>query len=77
MRPSSPRCSQDLKTEIAKHPDLPGGHAVLVIENWQSDDQGAQPEEGDAPHLVGHDAGRQRRAAALREHGVRPPRLEL
>jgi ubiquinol-cytochrome c reductase cytochrome b subunit len=34
---------QDLKTEIAKHPDLPGGHAVLVIENWQSD--------GKAPNL--------------------------
>jgi hypothetical protein len=41
---NAPKLSEvlrDLKTEIAKRSDLPGGHAVLVIENWQSDDKGA------------------------------------
>jgi len=41
---NAPRLTEvlrDLKTELARHPDLPGGHAVLVIENWQSDDKGA------------------------------------
>jgi hypothetical protein len=31
---------KELKAEIAKHSDLPGGRAVLVIEDWQSDAQG-------------------------------------